>query len=721
MVHASHAVSLRKAAFHKHSSGGEKIVWVEMDSNLEMRHLHTVLLSENLPSKQSTPVQHGQKYNVNTDNNTAAEQSKSAHCDLQKTNSDKNPATGIQQEVQGGELSQMFTTQHVPKQASKVKVVKMWVSGMLTKSIKAKNLSVFDPILLDSIESSQDALTMHQPGDILNIVTLLDTGGQPQYIHLLPTINIHPTVNFVIHDLTKSLDDQVLVEYSEHGKHTFQPYHLSYTNLDMVKLLVSSLNDCLEMSSQAPQLITHPGPDKNSHLCFVGTHADKVTREVIQNTAKVLKATIRKTDCKASVLQNEDGSILFPVDNTTAGNKIREDPVADIIRNKIERIAENKNVYELPITWMLLELEIRQVCTKNNKLYVSVSECVAIAKHSRLMSSSEEVKNALMYHHLLGVLIFFQEIPGLQDYVIIDHQWWFDKLSNIISLTFKEHRSCSLEFHELKYKGILSKDILQKVKWEGDIKEEYFLLLLCHLKIVAPLHTNKDEYFIPYILPAYTIQQRDVILQRYGDIQGEPLLIQFKSGILPRGLFCCLIVHLLQNPPLEWKPHFTEDDDYHVFSNLITFSLPNAFSLSLLDKVSYLEAQIRHKVIRFTTTTVPVHFDARHKITEALSIVCKQLNFNFERVQVGFFCRCGKCFEPHIAVVPSDASAPRLFATCSANSVNQLQLASSHLVWFDESVTSKLGEIIFISFIFYNMYQVEYNRNVTDPLCCCML
>ena len=673
MIHASHAVSVRKAAFHKHE---QKVVWVEMDSNLEMKHLHTVLLSENIPSKQTAPVQHDQKNPEYVNEKITVE---------------------VQQKSQGGEPQQLFTAQPIPKQVSKTKVAKQWFSGLFTKSVDVKNLSVFNPIVVDSIESAYDSTTTHQPGDVLNIVTLLDTGGQPQYIHLLPTINIYPTVNFVIHNLTKSLNDQVLVEYSEHGKHTFQPYHLSYTNLDMIKLLMSSTNDCLEMSSQAPQLLTHPGNDKNSYLCFVGTHADKVTKEVVQGTTKVIKTLVKKTDCKASILLNEGGNVLFPVDNTTAGDERNEDPVADVIRNKIEKIAENKNVYELPITWMLLELEIRQVCTKSKKLYISFTECVALAKTSRLMSNPEEVKNALIYHHLLGVLIYFEEIPGLRDYVIIDHQWWFDTLSNIISFTFKDDSDCHGVVHRLKYKGILCREILQKVEWEGDIKEEYFLLLLSHLKIIAPLHTNsaqKDEYFIPYILPAYTVQQQDTILQRYGHLQGEPLLMQFKSGILSRGLFCCLVVHLLQSPPLEWQPHFTEDDDYHVFSNLITFSLPNAFSLSLLDKVSHLEMQIRHKVIKFANTSATtVHLDVYHKIMEALSTVCDQLNFSFERVQVGFFCQCGESFEHHVAIVPSRTTTSKLFATCSASSVNQLQLAQGHLVWFDDGVASKLGKM----------------------------
>jgi len=313
------------------------------------------------------------------------------------------------------------------------------------------------------------------------------------------------------------------------------------------------------------------------------------------------------------------------------------------------------------------------------------------------MSNPEEVKNALIYHHLLGVLLYFHDIPGLQDYVIVDHQWWFDRLSNIIVFTFREDIHCRSEVLNLKHKGILSNEILQKVNWEGEIKKEYFLLLLAHLKIIAPLQTkdgHQNEYFIPYILPACTAQQRDTIFQRYGDRQGDPLLIQFQSGILPRGLFCCLVVHLLQTSPLGWKPHFTEGNDYHVFSNVITFSIPNAFSLSLLDQVSYLEVQIRHKLINFSTTsTAAVHVDVYHKIMEALSTVCDQLNFSFQRVQTGFLCKCGKSFEPHIAILPPlTTPGPMLFATCSVNSLKHLQLTQSHLMWFNEGTTSKFGK-----------------------------
>ncbi|XP_065907949.1 uncharacterized protein [Dysidea avara] len=542
-------------------------------------------------------------------------------------------------------------------------------------------------MVADSFESHNVTTTMHQPGDVLNIVTLLDTGGQPQYIHLLPTVNINPTVNFVIHDLSKDLNEQVLVEYSEHGKHTFQPYHLSYTNLDMIKLLMSSNNDCIEMSPQAPQLITRPGTDKYSYLCFVGTHVDKVSKEIVQKMEKTLTTLVKKSSSKASVLQHK-GNILFPVDNTTAGSETSEDPIADVIRNKIENIAEKKDVYELPITWMLLELEIRQVCSNNSKFYISFNECVAIAKASQLMSNPEEVKNALIYHHLLGVLLFFDDIPGLQDYVIVDHQWWFDKLSNIISFTFQDDSLCHNEVHNLKYKGILSMAVLQKIKWDSDIKESYFLSLLAQLKIIAPLHDDgksTDEYFIPYILPACSAEERGTIVQRYGYLQGESILVQFQSGLLPRGMFCCLVVHLLQNPPLNWEPHFTasdtDSDTHHTFSNLITYSLPNAFSLLLFDNVSHLEVQIRHQ----ETTTIPsnIHYTVYQEMLHSLKSVCAQLNFSSQRLQAGFYCHCDENVEPHLAILPKMTSS-FVYAKCSSNSLKPIKLTPSHLVWFME-------------------------------------
>ena len=76
---------------------------------------------------------------------------------------------------------------------------------------------------------------------------------------------------------------------------------------------------------------------------------DKVSMETVKETDKKLTLLVEKTGCKASVWQYNEGSVLFPVNNTTAGED-KEDPVANVIRNKIETLAKSKDIYELPIT-----------------------------------------------------------------------------------------------------------------------------------------------------------------------------------------------------------------------------------------------------------------------------------------------------------------------------------------------------------------------------------
>ena len=116
---------------------------------------------------------------------------------------------------------------------------------------------------------------------------------------MLPTININPTVTFVVHDLSKSLDDQVLVEYSQHSKHMFTPYHLSYSNRDMIKLLMLSANDVLERSHpKIPHLVLFSSTNNSSYICLVGTHADKVPKKIKTKTADQLATLVDKTQQK---------------------------------------------------------------------------------------------------------------------------------------------------------------------------------------------------------------------------------------------------------------------------------------------------------------------------------------------------------------------------------------------------------------------------------------
>ena len=677
IVQAKHAVSVRKAVVAGScQSDDQNVVWLEMNDVSQMSHLRQILLSLDISCLQKVQIVKEQKPLPTA---SRLQQSKNATFTY-STDSQSNNA-------QESLAKKEYVTHHSTSGVQRV-------TGLFQGSVKSKKLTSFNSLVQNSIESNIFQHEFSDHGEVLNIITLLDTGGQPEYIHLLPTVNIHPMVNFVIHDLSKSLGDQVLVEYSEQGKLVFEPYHLKYSNFDMIKFLMSSINDSLEKaSSQVPQLVTIPGKNNMSYLCCVGTHADQVSPDTIHNVGSQLTAMVEKLDCKAAIWQNKDHGVLFPVDNTTAGNEAKEDPIANFIRNKINQLGKDKDIYELPITWMLLELEIRKVCSDSGKAYMSFKECCSIAHQTNLISNIEEVRSALIYHHYLGVLLYYPDVPGLCDYVITDHQWLFDRISSIVCFTFK-HSSNMLATKNLKYNGILTNELIQELHWKEELSEDYFISLLVEMKIIAPIQRedgNGVDYFIPYILPIYTIQpQCDDTLSQYGCLQGEPLLIQFVSNLLPRGFFCCLAVQILQQLPKGWNHLIAQRNTYHTYSNLITFTLQGAYCLSLLDRLSFLEIQIRHQKNDFYKQ-FPVHLEVQDILAKGLENVCEQLNFNHGRLQYGFHCKCGSINEVHITVLTKLTPPFDYYAMCRYGSTNHTELTYEHTVWLTQVMYSYLS------------------------------
>ena len=663
IVQAKHAVSVKKAVVV--GSGqydNQNVVWLEMNDDSAISHLRTILLS-----LYSRKTQSSDRSNI-----------ASKHYEGVKSNESSQALTNLS----GSKSNNVEESYVKPYVIIQKPSVAHRVSGLFQKSVKSEKMTSFDSLVPSKFESFN--LDFYH-GEVLNNIILLDTGGQPEYIHLLPTINIHPMINFVVHDLSKSLEEQVLVEYSEHGKHTFEPYHMDYSNLDMIKFLMSTINDSLEKPSSAvPRLVTIPGSDSSSYLCCVGTHADKVNKRTIVNIDYQLTAMFKKLDSKALVWQNKQGGVLFPADNTTAGKGDEEDPIASCIRNKIHDLAVNKDIYELPITWMVFELEVRQVCSNSGKAYISFSECCSIAHQTKLISSTEEVRSALIYHQLLGVLLYYPNVRGLCDYVITDHQWLYDKISSIVRFTFKQSSNLIAK-DKLMNHGILTKELIHELNWKEEIKEEYFIALLVEMKIIAPMQREDDsgeDFFIPYVLPTYTMQIKDDdILSHYGYLQGEPLLVQFVSNLLPRGFFCCLTVQMLQQFSKSCNQIFTQKDTHHNYSNLITFHLQNAYSLSLMDRLLYLEVQIRHKKCDYYHQ-FNIHHKVLHIIDDALEVVCEQLMFYHKRIQYGFYCQCGE-YDEHIAVITR--TPPFDFALCRYGSNVPTELTDGHAVWLEVS------------------------------------
>ena len=534
-------------------------------------------------------------------------------------------------------------------------------SSNLKKECHATKCQVEDNI-------AENASSCPPLGDIWKMVNFLDTGGQPEFINLFPTISSSIVLTFIVLNMcrgVKSLDESVKVIHSKHGKQSYKPYHLHYTNLDLIKLLMAFSKDS-SLSKPLPLSIESKSKNTSSYQCYVGTHADKVNRKKIQAVQIKLQNTADELKC-SELLWELDKKVLFPVDNTTAGGE-NEDPIAGIIRTRIQELVENSNIYEVPITWFILLLEMQRICTERNISFLSYKETMEICKIGNLSQDEKEMQSALSFFHHMGIILYYHKVSGMCQYVIINHQWLFEKLTSLVNLTFERKGYNLNAIAKFENEGLLSRSLIEQINLKSGINTECFVALLQQLKIVAKID---EQYFMPCVLHSFKSKTSN-ILNQYGNIRYTELLVHFVNNPLPRGFFCCLTVEICQNLPKNWLlPLHSNKKKYN---NLITFHTSDTgHSISLIDKIGHLEVQIRHK-----KNSPPIHYDVQCFLSKSFDQVCSHLQLDNEQLCYGFLCNCGhtKRSKNHIASFPK--GSVHYWIQCS---YGRMELKPFHLIW----------------------------------------
>ena len=575
---------------------------------------------------------------------------------------------------------------------------------------------------LHELETDVDINVLNSPalpstmkvGNTVKMITVLDTGGQPEYVMLLPAINSMPTINFVVHDLTKRLDEPVQVHYKRKGHCENPKYFLNYNNLDMIQLLMCLITDSQEqMPKEAPRCFSIP---EKSYIGFVGTHYDKVNNEVVQSFNKTLSRIQKNRDCQ-SILSAENG-IVFPVDNTTAGDSELEGNEVKRIRKRVESLTNKMKPKELPITWMILELELQRIRINSNRKYISYEEYKKTAKLNASIADEKEMKACLKYFHVLGIVVHFsdsestelngentklskvntelsKESSALSKWIIIDLQWLFTNLAKIMHLSLEDvdftEQLLKDKFSERK---LLAKELLEcdHIKLEDISQEEieYLFNILIHLKVITTVTIEQNEkqveyYYLPCALPS-TMQYSDSC--RF--LLSEPLLIRFSSGFLPRGFFCSLVSYLLKKQrDFKWKDQLGNTSIKH-YSNVITFRLPDKSFLCLHDKIHYLEVQVRHYKRDVSLT---YHSKILSVLKDCFSTVCQQLRLDFKKLEYGFLCHASYNSDDHMVVVGylskiEDNELEERELECTKDPSIVTQIGEAHKIWFKKVLIS---------------------------------
>ena len=361
-------------------------------------------------------------------------------------------------------------------------------------------------------------------------IHLLDSGGQPQFIDLLRMFVRGNSLYIIVMKVTESLHDKPLFTYSINGKPVSARREMTMTNLQIIESFVRSVAAASRDNS-------------NPAFVIVATHIDKILWH--RNLVKALSDKNRELQVHLEefitqfIFYNRDSKeLIFPINNLCKRNR---EVLSTEIRNRITSHSNISFSVDIPVRWYIYDIKMKEEASKETHGMISLQSCYTVG--SRLGMNESEVKQCLIYLDLMRLCIYY---PNLLPHIVFTNpQFLIDSLSNIVRLSFVD------DLKKILPEGVsLSDETIMSLKRDGVFDELLLdnlgltflptlfsktdlLSLLELFRLISPIKAMiKDaphQYFIPVLLPAETITEKQKIIL---SASVEPLIVTLKDSKL---------------------------------------------------------------------------------------------------------------------------------------------------------------------------------------------
>ena len=353
----------------------------------------------------------------------------------------------------------------------------------------------------------------------------VDSGGQPQFLDVLPLLYCSPSHFIVVMRLTEELDDKPKIRFYSQGNDVYElPDHLGLTNREMI------VRTC-----QIAQSIGHATSGKFVPRVFVmGTHIDRLwfpswylpkLNKELEPIYKIYSDVMIRKSAK---------EFIFPVNAMSKGKKRQQytEEIQQHILSATERCGDPVHV---PLKWLMFHLEIDK-----GEGVVRMSECYQVGE--KLGISTPKVHLALEFLNQAALILYYPD--DVPDLVLTKMDPFTNRLSRLIKASFiPPDNGPERESIELRQKGVFKKSFLKRAFQGVDeslISNEEFLKLLESLKVAV--HIEGEKYFLPSALSLEPPSPEESSFKS-GPI---PLALSWGELILPHGFFLMVAVELLQ-------------------------------------------------------------------------------------------------------------------------------------------------------------------------------
>ena len=386
-----------------------------------------------------------------------------------------------------------------------------------------------------------------------------DCGGQPEFHEILPALVSQSALFLLVFNLCDDFNKQYNVQYIT-TRSSSRPYNSSYT-------VKQSLLQCLASISS---IGNYSKPKHNyfgckivelvlkyvkkwiqkcqswnvniSKVIIIGTHKDKLnitpTKE-FQITTQ-LEKELMDTDwySRDMIVPTSDGDLVLEINTFDCNDIIK---VKDMIN---EVVSTGRYSLDVPISWLSLENYIQS----KKKQVLSFKICQSLGKECGIYNASEFRAALWFLHHKLGTIRYFEDVPELSDVIITDPQVLFDTITELIVHTFNfENLHSKYQYDRFCNSGRFTEKHLSNCEAinKNLLSTYQIIAVLQYLIIIAPVGINENgeqEYFLPCVLVHASLPSSS-LNSTTNDV--PPLLITFKCGYVPRGIFSSLIARVL--------------------------------------------------------------------------------------------------------------------------------------------------------------------------------
>ena len=389
-------------------------------------------------------------------------------------------------------------------------------------------------------------------------IYITDTGGQPEFLRLLPVILSKPAFYFVFFSLAQCLDQAYAVQFTKDGE-TQKLYQSTQTIKEVLSQLLSSLH-------------IHTDDEKyskvKSRALLFGTNADRPYKDINEINDE-LKEILPSDSTYVSSVESKFKNVFIPVNNMSG----TEDEIISI-RQYFEELVNDIEPVNIPVRWLIFHLLLRKRF-KDAKV-CSLEDCERLANKCSI--AKHHVKGIITYiHQHLGTILYYSKVD--QNVIICVPDVLLKIISRLIFVSVTESAEDKSTHGEIHEDFINS--LMRDKETYGMLDSQYVIKVMKHFQLMTQL-TDKDEIssdcnikdsaplFFPGVLrPDYN----NNMAPSDHDIR-TTLLISFGNDEMPPHLFQNLIVALrAQGMELESRLMWTLSHDHSHYSDHIYFKV----------------------------------------------------------------------------------------------------------------------------------------------------